>query len=402
MPSPVQDRPGLLVRDFYGYSEQTLIIPPVLAHCLQFFDGEHTDLDMREELMRITGDLQSGTLVDHLFETLHNAGFLEDEVYAQMRESKQSAFAEADVREPAHSGSGYPANPSELTEVMREWNGSENGFHSSGLVAPDGRPATSQALTGIAAPHVSPAGGYRSYRAAYEALDDSYRSRTFIVLGTSHYGEPEKFGLTRKNYRSPWGDARTDLALVDELLTKAPRAALAEDYCHAVEHSIEFQVVFLQHRFGPDVRIVPILCGSFARSLYLGGKPEDDECVREFFDALGNIAAREKDRLFWVLGIDMAHMGRRYGDEFQAVADVDEMSEVAREDSRRIERMEAGDARGFWDLVQPNHDGLKWCGSAPVYTYLSCVPGTRGFLRRYEQWNIDEQSVVTFAGMTFS
>ena len=30
-----------------------------------------------------------------------------------------------------------------------------------------------------------------------------------------------------------------------------------EDYCHAVEHSIEFQVMFLQSIFGPDIKVLP-------------------------------------------------------------------------------------------------------------------------------------------------
>jgi hypothetical protein len=64
--------------------------------------------------------------------------------------------------------------------------------------------------------------------------------------------------------------------------------------------------------------------------------------------------------------------------------------------------MEAGDAAGFWNLVQPQHDALKWCGSSPIYTFLKTVPEAKGKLQRYEQWNIDEQSVVSFAGMTFS
>jgi len=29
------------------------------------------------------------------------------------------------------------------------------------------------------------------------------------------------------------------------------------------------------------------------------------------------------------------------------------------------------------------------------------MPGARGGLRQYQQWNIDEQSVVSFAGMEF-
>jgi AmmeMemoRadiSam system protein B len=389
MPSPIEDRPGLLIRDSYGYSPQTLIIPPLLAHSLQYFDGEHSDLDLRQALVEATGDLQSGSLADHLFDALHNAGFLEDEIYHQLRDEKHRAFAESAVREPAHVNTAYPGDSADLTSVVEEWVGKPNGNAVDGLL-------------GIAAPHVSPSGGFESYRAAYQTLGPAYRDRTFIVLGTSHYGQSEKFGLTRKNYRTPWGDARTDLGIVEELLAKAPQAIIPEDYCHAVEHSIEFQVLFLQHLYGPDVKVVPILCGPFARSLYEGGKPEEDEGVKRFLDALGEIGEREKQRLFWVLGIDMAHMGRRYGDPFEAVADVDEMQQVALHDNRRIERMEAGDARGFWDLVQPEHDELKWCGSSPVYSFLKCVPHAKGKLQRYEQWNIDEQSVVSFAGMTFS
>jgi AmmeMemoRadiSam system protein B len=388
MPSPLEDRPGLLIRDSFGYSEQTLIIPPLLAHSLQYFDGDHTELDLREALVKATQDLQSGSLAKHLYDALHNAGFLEDEVYDEMRDTKHRAFENSPVREPAHAGSAYPPDAADLTGMVKEWVGTPNESRTDGLL-------------GVAAPHVSPSGGYQSYRAAYGALGTAYRDKTFLVLGTSHYGQPEKFGLTRKNYRTPWGDARTDLGIVDELMAKAPNVVVAEDYCHAVEHSIEFQVLFLQYLFGPDVKVVPVLCGSFARSLYEGGKPEEDEGVRRFFDVLGEIGAREKSRLFWVLGIDMAHMGRRYGDEFEAVADVDEMAEVAQHDSKRIEQMAAGNAAGFWDLVQPGHDELKWCGSSPVYTFLKCVPGAKGVLQRYEQWNIDEQSVVSFAGMTF-
>ena len=57
---------------------------------------------------------------------------------------------------------------------------------------------------------------------------------------------------------------------------------------------------------------------------------------------------------------------------------------------------------GFWDLVQANReDDLKWCGSSPIYTFLKTVPQARGKLKRYQQWNIDEQSVVSFAAISF-
>jgi len=387
MPSPVEDRPGLLMRDSLHYSDAVLIIPPALVECLSCFDGQHTELDLRAMLVQLTGDFQVGELERNLIDTLKQSGFLQDETFAAMKAAREREFAESPVREPAHAGSGYPDNPGELRQQMDEW-----------MV---GAPAAEDGLIGIAAPHVSPSGGYQSYRAAYGLLGPQYKDRTFVILGTSHYGAPERFGLTRKPYATPWGNSQTDTALVDELTRLAPAGVATEDYCHSVEHSIEFQVVYLQSIFGPDIRILPILCGSYAQSIYRGGKPEDNEGVARFLGTLGNIAAREGDSLMWLLGIDMAHMGRRYGDEIVAIANEDEMLVVEARDKLRMDSVIAADAQGFWDQVQENHDDLKWCGSSPIYTFLKVMPQVRGTVKRYEQWNIDPQSVVSFAGISF-
>jgi AmmeMemoRadiSam system protein B len=389
MPSPVEDRPGLLIRDPYQFSDVTLIVPAPLVHCLQLFDGEHTDLELREELFRITGDLNVSEIEQHLVGALNSAGFLETEEFERMRGERIQEFGALAVREATHAGSAYPDEPSELRLTLDNYMGGSTVAQSDGLI-------------GIAAPHVSPFGGWESYRAAYGALSPQYADRTFVILGTSHYGQPDRFGLTRKNFVTPYGEAVTDLTIVNELEAKAPGAVRMEDYCHAVEHSIEFQVVFLQHLFGPGIRIVPILCGSYATSIYVSGEPEDKTEVAAFLDALGEIAARERNRILFTLGIDMAHIGRRYGDRFDALADQAEMVAVAERDRARVDRIQAGDARGFWELVKQNRDDLKWCGSAPLYTFLKAVPDARGELLRYQQWNIDPQSVVSFAGMRFT
>jgi AmmeMemoRadiSam system protein B len=390
MPSPVADRPGLLIRDPYRYSDMTMIVPPVLVQCLQCFDGEQTDLDMKALLAKLTGDLEVSDLAAHLIDTLSSSGFLENEAFERVKDAREREFGAAPKRDPSHAGSAYPEELDLLRSTMDRYMGERPGASQ-----PDG-------LVGIAAPHVSPEGGWQSYRAAYGMMAPQYKDRTFVVLGTSHYGEPERFGLTRKTFVTPMGETAVDTALVDWLEQKAAPAIRMEDYCHAVEHSIEFQVLFLQHLYGPEIRILPVLCGPYARSLYAGGKPEADENVRRFLDALGELGARDAGRLFWVLGIDMAHMGKRYGDSFTARADQGAMLETTARDRGRIDRVAAGDAEGFWNLVQENQDDLKWCGSSPLYTFLKAVPQARGQLLRYEQWNIDEQSVVSFGGMAFT
>lgn len=389
MPSPVEDRPGLLIRDSWGYSDSVLIVPPELVQCLALFDGEQTDNDLRAILVRLSGQLDVSPIMDQLRGALSQAGFLEDEVYFELRETRQREFASSAVREPAHAGTAYPDQQDGLRTTLLDY-----------MKDPANPKPSTGSLAAIAAPHVSPFGGWESYREAYSALDDSYRDRTFVVLGTSHYGEPARFGLTRKPFATPFGTAMPNLALINELADEP--AVIMEDYCHAIEHSIEFQVLFLQYLYGPDIRIVPILCGSLAETMFAGRRPEEEESLRRFFGRLGEIHAREGNRLLWVLGIDMAHMGARYGDRFTARADQGEMTDVARRDHQRIRAVSEADSDGFRELVAENGDDLKWCGTSPVYTFLRAVPNVSGSLRRYEQWNIDEESVVSFAALSFA
>jgi hypothetical protein len=266
----------------------------------------------------------------------------------------------------------------------------------------------------VAAPHVSPEGGRNCYAETYRRLAafPALAQRTFIVLGTSHWGAPEKFGLTHKPFVTPLGTLRVDDELVDWLEQRGGGAINPEDYCHAIEHSIEFQCIFLQHALGPELKIVPILCGPLGESpqsenadlkasATSGGAAENDQDTECFLGALGELAEKHKDRLFWVLGIDLAHLGRRYGSPFTALANRGQMADAAEQDRRRLELVCAGDSRGFLELVEVGRDELNWCGYSTLYTFMRAVGRVRGRVLRYEQWNIDPQSVVSFASLEF-
>jgi AmmeMemoRadiSam system protein B len=390
MPSPVPESPGLLVRDPFRYAESVLILPPPLVPCLLFFDGRHDENDLRAVLVQLTGAAEVDGVLEHLRDTLSRGGFLENDVFASMRDQRHRSFAEEGWRASQHAGAAYPSDPDELRALLARY--LAEAPKAAGLPGE---------VIAIAAPHVSPEGGWRSYGAAYAALGAGLRDRTFVVLGTSHYGQPERFGLTRKPFRTPLGETTIDGELVSRL-AQAAGPESREDYCHAVEHSIEFQVLFLQHLYGPAVRIVPVLCGPFARATYAGGRPEDDEGVRRVLDALREVAEAEAHRLVWIAGVDMAHIGRRYGDRFEARADDGPMVEVGSRDRDRCRCLTAGDRVAFWTLLQQGGDPLRWCGASPLYTLLAAVRPAQGALLHYEQWNIDAQSVVSCAALAFS
>src|SRR6185295_4375082 len=127
----------------------------------------------------------------------------------------------------------------EMRAVMSEW-----------MTGAPPAPVNDGDLFAIAAPHVSPSGGWQSYRAAYSQLRPEHKERTFVILATSHYGEPETFGLTRKPFRTPLGDAQPDTAAIDWLAAHGGPGIGMEDYCHSFEHTVELQVIFLQHMLG--------------------------------------------------------------------------------------------------------------------------------------------------------
>jgi hypothetical protein len=359
---------------------------------LRYLDGEHTELDMQEALTRATGELVFSDAVREFVGALQQQGFLETEEFYRLREHKHAEFQQETERLPVHAGQAYPATAAEVRSTFQEY------FDAVGESS-----SLSSGALGVAAPHVSPAGGCKCYATTYRALAalPTLAERTFVVLGTSHYGAPEKFGLTRKSFVTPLGTLHVDAELADWLGQHGGEAVSKEDYCHATEHSIEFQCVFLQYALGSDLKILPILCGPFEESLQTGRPPEAIGPVARFFEALEELAKAHAPRLFWVLGIDLAHMGRRYGDDFTAIAERGRMAAVAEQDRERLESLCAGDLGKFFELVRVNQDDLKWCGYPALYTFMKAVARARGRVLRYEQWNIDPQSVVSFASLEF-
>jgi AmmeMemoRadiSam system protein B len=405
MPSPAPDQPGLFLRDPYRYSDASIVVPPLLVPSLRFFDGHGTDADLVAAFVRAGAATdQAVAMVAHLIETLSGCGFLQDDAFRRLRDGRRRAFRAAPDRPAVHAGGGYPEDARALNETLASWSGQPGAGAGAPGTAPVGGAAgaTRATTVAIAAPHASPHGGPGTYAAAYAALGPELAQRTFVILGTSHYGEADRFGLTTKDFTTPLGSAATDREIVEGLQRAAPQAFEDEDYCHAVEHSIEFQVLFLQHRFGPGIRIVPILCGPFRFDARTRQRPEDSAELGRAFDALGELQARRGSELCWVLGVDMAHVGRRYGDPEAAQAHDATMRRVAARDRERLGAIEAGDAASFWGTVHAGgDDDLRWCGSAPIYTFLRAVPGLRGQLLDYHQWNIDDASVVSFAALAF-
>jgi AmmeMemoRadiSam system protein B len=102
---------------------------------------------------------------------------------------------------------------------------------------------------------------------------------------------------------------------VDAVAARLGDAAFRAEIVHRDEHSIEFQAVYLKHRFGDHpLTMVPILCGGFHALIDQGKTPREEPQ----FEAL-IAAVREAERTLggdtvYVAGADLSHVGPRFGD----------------------------------------------------------------------------------------
>ncbi|MBI4627656.1 MAG: AmmeMemoRadiSam system protein B [Candidatus Rokubacteria bacterium] len=209
------------------------------------------------------------------------------------------------------------------------------------------------------------------------------------------------FALTGKDYESPLGPVAVDRAFVESLAARARQDCFGAELAHRVEHSIEFQAVFLRYLFDGrrDIAIVPVLASFAHEALARGRRPEDDPRVPRFLDALAETIAASGRRVALVAGADLAHVGPRFGDP-EPVTPL-ELARIADEDRAMLAAVEAGDPAAFFESVAGDGDRRRICGLSPIWMLLAALGGGRGELKRYAQWP-DPQGVVTFASVIYA
>ena len=114
----------------------------------------------------------------------------------------------------------------------------------------------------------------------------------FVILGTGHSGPANNFAITEKDFVTPLGVASTDRDFVAALREQCDTDFTAGELAHKSEHSVEFQVVFLQYLYkrlglverGPS--IVPVLCSFGYRDVDSQVSKETAARVQEFVFAL--------------------------------------------------------------------------------------------------------------------
>jgi len=396
LPTQIDGQEVVILRDTQGYSDERLVLSPGAAFLAGLMDGERTRLDIQADWVRATGEVLPSESLAELLDALDQARFLDNKNFARHRGEVERAFRAATTRDARHAGGAYAADPEELEAQFRAWNKAA----SLGEIAPA---APTGRLKALLAPHIDFHRGGPTYARAYAELVRHSDADRYVIFGISHAPMDTPFALTRKDFATPHGLARTDRDFVDALARRTTSDFFADEWNHAGEHSAEFQAVALTHALGKSraFSIVPILASPPAECLEPGGpSPWDVPRVREFFDAMLATLAAAPGRTVLIGGVDLAHKGMQFG---EARVTPEQLEAIARDDAALLAEVSAGDAEGFMARLRSDGNRNNICGVAAIYTVTKLVAAMGAASAEqldYQQWT-DGVSTVSFAAMSF-
>lgn len=401
---PIQQEGKTLIclRDPQHFAD-ALIISPAVYFILSHFDGKHSLIDIQEAYCRRLGELLFSEDLKKIMDLLDHHYFLDSERFLERRRKIIEDFRRLPTRPPAHAGAVYKEDPAELRSQLAGHFDSPEG---PGRPNRDGARRTPKA---VIAPHIDFHRGGPSYAWSYKELAESPGADLYILLGTSHGGGENPFTVTLKDFATPLGTVETDKEFVRELQKGSAGDLFAEEHLHRTEHSLEFQVVYLQYAatlqteltgIHRPFKIVPILVSSFHSMVQSYTPPEKNPRLENFLKTLRDMVGKESRQVCFVAGVDLAHVGAQFGDQEPVTPDF--LRWVEEEDQRLIERLASLDAPGFFHEIAKDQDRRRICGFSPLYSLIHLLDGTQGRNLKYGQAFMRETgSAVTFTSMVF-
>jgi AmmeMemoRadiSam system protein B len=293
IPSEHNGQPIFLLRDPLGFVEELIAIPRNMALILALMDGKHDLRDLQAEATKQVGQLVPLEEIVKIVKFLDERGLLWSKNFEEIKNKAYSKWFSLPFRPMAHANQAYPLSASEakffIEDILK-------------LVNPD----SSAPPKILIVPHIDIKAGAKAYAHSYNRFNIPEGSRV-IVLGVGHHLD-FPYSVLTKDIATPFGIVKNDKGGLF-YLNQSKRLELFPDHmAHKLEHSIEFQALFLHHLLKENFVLLPILVGPLPTFF------EKKELIEKFAEGIAELI---DDTTYIVLGIDFCHLGLRYGDPFE-------------------------------------------------------------------------------------
>jgi AmmeMemoRadiSam system protein B len=398
--TPVRDgeRELIVVTDPLGVTRGQPVLGFETIAILQLLDGATSLTDIQALLMRESRDLRVGNIIREFIAKLDDMLLLHSPKFEAALANLQAEWHPLEVRPAALEGVCYPAEREPLEKYLDDQfaYAAERAAEAGEARTDGGSPRA------LLAPHLDPRReGHVSARAFMELAAGSADQPPLrvVVFGTGHNLGEEYLALTRKRFETPLGTVACDTAFVDRVAAALGERAYRREIVHRDEHSIEFQVIYLQRRLGARPwTLVPILCSGFHRLLDEQKTPRDEPVIETLVNAVREAEAALGGATLYVAGVDFSHVGPRFGD---AKLDAETVELVRRTDEQAINAAGTGDADTWFQAIAAVDDATRICGFAPTYCMLRAAAPGVGRPLMYAESPEPDGTVVTVAAIAW-
>jgi AmmeMemoRadiSam system protein B len=396
--SPVKENKEqyIVLWDPTGLSAERLVLPLNYFYLFQHFDGEHSLDQICAEYLKRFGEFLMPDRLQRLVTDLDAKLFLEGEKVEAAKREAQADYRNAQVRPAMFSGKSYEGDGEKLRAQLE-------GFYTS-KEGPALKPSENKGkkIKGLVAPHYELRQAGPIYAWAYKELQEAEAPSLFVILGTSTAGLTRPFAVTDKDFETPLGVVPVDRDLIARIRELGGEPFFEEDLSHRNEHTIEFQLPFLQHVMAgkPPFAILPVLC-SFPAACMVDPMLRRLAQEVETFIRLLKQALTESGRDYCLIGsAELAHLGMRYGDP-SPPTDFS-FHRCMQTDLEMLKHVEELKPDAFAQFIQKEGDSRRISGFATIYTLLRLIQAEKGQVLRYDRGITDQyNSTVTYASMAF-
>ncbi|MCG3139003.1 MAG: hypothetical protein HJJLKODD_02876 [Phycisphaerae bacterium] len=383
------DDPRYVLTDPLRISQAMVTLSPAALQIAAWMDGTRT-LEQLQQLTRQELDYHVElSQLRNLVHQLDLALMLEGPTFENYYVELLTRYRSAPTRRMDNI-EGLGLHPDHVAEGI--------GQMFSNLEPPP--PATGR-LRGLILPHLDYPRGLPCYQKAYSRLLLDPPPQRVVILGTNHCGRSLEAVSTIQAFETPLGISRVDAEFLTRLESTCGLSIRTYELDHQREHSIELQVLLLQHFLGADrFQLVPILCPDICGPT--GSQPRQVSGIDllHLAQALRELLEQDGLKTLVMASADFSHVGRFFGDETALHPEFLEQVRLA--DEQLLGAIINHNADDFQQRLIERQNHTRVCSSGSIFTLLNALPATTATLLAYHQavtWEAD--NCVTCAAVAF-
>jgi MEMO1 family protein len=306
----IKGREMITFHDPYQLTDMKIAIDMGMLPFLQLLDGRHDLRDIQMVMMKQWGGrIVYISEVESLIEQLDEACLLNSASFNQKMDLIRNDFHSQEHRFPVYAGKSYTSDPGQLSQFIKSVEDNIEFIDPAQI---------QDSIIGILAPHIDISVGVKAYVDVYRHLKDKHYDLV-IILGVNHQTQEGLYCVSGKTFTTPLGEIKADGDFISKLKQKVPEGTLtSDDFGHKMEHSIEFQTIFLQYYLKHPFLMVPILCGSIHEFILEKKNLFNDIRFLGMVRVMEELIHERKGRVLIVAGVDLSHVGLKFGDPLPA------------------------------------------------------------------------------------